>query len=362
MDTRLSPTTARRRHCGRAILVIASLALTAIATPAHADQTSLDVDGSSIQATTLDYRDGTVMLRVSGATAPGTGSPYGLTAWFVSGDDDDVDTAFATLADDGGTATLSCAGAPVAVSVQRGAGVATYSFAASRCGSPDQVAVSVVIRLGGDTIAFAPEDSSIDDPAFSDFVENTLATTTSVRLPKQPVAYGTAAQINVSVSGEASGIAVVKEGAKKLVEVDVEDGDGQEVLPKTLGVGVHPLTVTFVPDDDAYLGSTATASLRVAKADTATRLTLAKKTVTAAALKSKGIVITLKTTPKLAGKAVISVDGAKKATVTVKAGKAVYRLKTKLSVKAHAITAQFRPSGKNYSASTTTPARLTVKK
>ncbi|MFT4083838.1 MAG: Ig-like domain-containing protein [Nocardioides sp.] len=103
------------------------------------------------------------------------------------------------------------------------------------------------------------------------------ATTTKVSVSPAKVAYGKASTAKVAVTstdGTPTGSAVVKVDGKKVGKATLSGGTAKVKLPKTLSVGKHTVTATYA-GDDSYASSSGSATVRVTKAASKSKLRLA---------------------------------------------------------------------------------------
>ena len=132
---------------------------------------------------------------------------------------------------------------------------------------------------------------------------------------------------------------------KATVRVDA-DGTALYTLGRTETVGSKAVTATFVPTSAVDVrGSTSTpATVTVTRALSTTKITASKKSQVINRSSAARITATVRLNAGTAyGKVVFRVDGKVVKTVAVVAGKAGYRLSTRLPVGRHKITSEFVP-------------------
>lgn len=255
-------------------------------------------------------------------------------SWSVVGTDTSVATT-TTLAvtppgaSAGDPLTLTAAVTPTAAgSVEFFDGATSLGSAVATAGT----AVRTTPAIAGThsyTATFTPTDptafkSSTSAPV-SYTVAGAVATSTALTVtPAAPKAGGNVA-LKATVTPAVAGTVQFKDGAAAIgAPVTVASGVAS-LSTKVTKAGAHTFTAVFTPSDTATsTGSTGTKQVTVAKAASTLKLTLAKKVKTtqkatlSILAKAAGLVVT--------GKATIF-DGTKKlGTVTLKAGKATYKL------------------------------------
>lgn len=129
--------------------------------------------------------------------------------------------------------------------------------------------------------------NGLGDDATEDYlVLAQSATSTTLTLDRKATqTFGSAtrvtakAQVALVDAAYPEGEVVFSDGDTDLASVGVNDGTASFVLPATTTGGSHTITARFVPDQNVYRYSTATAKLTVKKATSKTTLTLSKSSI-----------------------------------------------------------------------------------
>lgn len=114
---------------------------------------------------------------------------------------------------------------------------------------------------GAVTLTALPSQTLVRVPVTTE----ALATSTTLKLSKNTVSYGTSVVATAKVTGTATGKVRFTVGARS-VEAAVVGGAARAKLPADLAVGTHRVVASFVADDVAAASSSAPAKLKVTKA------------------------------------------------------------------------------------------------
>lgn len=114
---------------------------------------------------------------------------------------------------------------------------------------------------GAVTLTALPSQTLVRVPVTTE----ALATSTTLKLSKNTVSYGTSVVATAKVTGTATGKVRFTVGARS-VEAAVVGGVARAKLPADLAVGTHRVVASFVADNVAAASSSAPAKLKVTKA------------------------------------------------------------------------------------------------
>lgn len=212
------------------------------------------------------------------------------------------------------------------------------------------------------TATFNPTSAAAYSPSSSTAVSATVLKTSAIKVAAVSKAYGVASKlaVNVTSDGAAAAGSVTVRGGGVSATATLSNGGASVALPATIAAGNQTLSVTY-NGDSATSSSTASSSLRVAKAKSATTLKLSKSKIKASQKGKATVTVKLSgASVKATGKVTLKAGSKTVGTGTVKNGKVTVTLK-KLKAGTYKIKAAFAGSS-NISASTSKTTTLKVTK